>query len=827
MRKYRLDRQLESKDTWKLENVHILVRISNAFANPRCDLFVDPWRLFTSDMLVFQNDWTLTASIVNEGRMSDSSYQSTSQSSSINPGGQLHRLQTPNTYSYGSEYYGSQSTTDQYHQFRGWQNNRARTEAEHRGVGADVSFEFQRSSPPQQPHDLPPEQSSLFAPNQAKEQLQATAMHTMQQNAYQPQGAANQSDYRVPNTRACIAIGTNLASRNQNQQKTETETESRTMSLNVTISSKSLGDASDYRYLPLNRDEVRLLMLSPGTRDSQLRAVVFKSPLARVGNFQAISYTWGSTELPHSLWTPEGTIKVTSSLYSVLRCLRHEEQATILWADGICINQSDTKEKVDQIRLLPRVFQRATCVLACLGDDADGESAMEILMQIRVDEALSILGDEWPKDLPKIPLHWAGKRIPPATDAAWAKIGSLFGKPWFQRAWIIQEVAVATSVRVICGRWMVDWNDLYTAVEVIERESRAPPTDPFALAQPKWGPFLTLARLREREARHDRIPLLNLLENFRYTKSTIDHDRIFCLLGLAKDGNNKDFVVEYEASFSTVAQRYAWAFIRQGRVMELLHRAGVGSRQRSWASSWIPDWASPKQDGLRSLAKKGVQYAASKHDEPCIEFRPMSNEFELRVRGLKADVVQAISVTSNVPQELGLYLAEVERMTHSICSAREGDLIWRVPIARTAHSVGDGSDLRKSYTVLREYLAEQGKQHTSEHTGDEEVEKGAVYRTDRTDSSWTQSQNYILALQEAVLGWRFIITERRFVGIAPPSVRVGDVISILDGGVVPFLLRESQSRRGSFQLVGECFVDSLMSGEGHKLGVSEEMLSLY
>ncbi|RSL88992.1 hypothetical protein CEP52_015037 [Fusarium oligoseptatum] len=218
-----------------------------------------------------------------------------------------------------------------------------------------------------------------------------------------------------------------------------------------------------------------------------------------------------------------------------------QHPATASQARPVTFRQSNEDEKSEQVRLLPQVFQRATCVLVCLGSDSKGDSAMEALMQIRVHDALATLGEEWPKDLAKIPQTWGKRSIPPPDDPIWTDVGALFERPWFERAWIIQELLVATSVRVICGKWMIDWNDLLSVVKVITRDSEASSEQTLGKAQAKFTRFSTLAKLREREAKHERRPLLDLLEHFRASKSSIDHDRFFCLLGLAIDGNNKDF----------------------------------------------------------------------------------------------------------------------------------------------------------------------------------------------------------------------------------------------------------------------------------------------
>ncbi|KAM5352966.1 hypothetical protein ACJ41O_005688 [Fusarium nematophilum] len=508
-------------------------------------------------------------------------------------------------------------------------------------------------------------------------------------------------------------------------------------------------------------------MLHPAQEDAQLRAVVYPCPLLAANSFQAISYTWGSAELSHSLWTSDGSIKLTASLYATLRCLRHEKQALVVWAGGVCIIQSDKNEQSDQIRLLPQIFQRATCVLVGLGSDSKGDSAMETLMQIRVHDSLAALGEEWPKDLIQIPASWRKRN------------------PGFERAWIIQEMVVATSVRVICGKWMTDWNDLFAALEIITCEWQGSPKQALGEARAKHRRFLTLARLREREAKHDRRPLLELLENFRDSKSSIDHDRFFCLLGLAIDGNDQDFVLDYHLSFDVLVRKYAWAFIQQGKALELLHRAGIGSRKPGSFPSWIPDWTVAKPSSLRTLETWGMPCAASRRSEPRLDASSATNGHELRLHGMRVDEINMISKLSNVAEELGAYLSEVDNMVRSSLSHLGGCLNWKAAITGALRGRHDGLSMEESYMALRKYLAtEMDDTETSKAGTEAQIASGKdpTHGTDSKGSLWAQGQNYYLALQANLIGWKFVVTKRWHVGIAPPTAREGDVISVIDGG---------------------------------------------
>jgi hypothetical protein len=58
---------------------------------------------------------------------------------------------------------------------------------------------------------------------------------------------------------------------------------------------------------------------------------------------------------------------------------------------------------------------------------------------------------------------------------------------------------------------------------------------------------------------------------------------------------------------------------------------------------------------------------------------------------------------------------------------------------------------------------------------------------------------------------RAFFTEKGMMGQVPPTAQTGDVIAILFGGEVPFVLRPVDGDK--FTFIGECYVHGLMYGE--------------
>lgn len=71
---------------------------------------------------------------------------------------------------------------------------------------------------------------------------------------------------------------------------------------------------------------------------------------------------------------------------------------------------------------------------------------------------------------------------------------------------------------------------------------------------------------------------------------------------------------------------------------------------------------------------------------------------------------------------------------------------------------------------------------------------------------------------------RPFLSEQGYVGLAPSHAEAGDVIVIIYGAIVPFILREVGN--GGYNLVGEAYVHGIMDGEYIENGPSTETFIL-
>jgi hypothetical protein len=126
-----------------------------------------------------------------------------------------------------------------------------------------------------------------------------------------------------------------------------------------------------YRYDALNAElgEIRLLKLLPGEFSSEIYLQLITQPLTETVQlrYDALSYTWGSTQTSALVFVGENTLDITQSLAEALPYLRYPDKSRVLWIDAMCINQRDIVERSQQVKRMAMIYSKAERVVVWLG----------------------------------------------------------------------------------------------------------------------------------------------------------------------------------------------------------------------------------------------------------------------------------------------------------------------------------------------------------------------------------------------------------------------------------------------------------------------------
>ena len=350
-----------------------------------------------------------------------------------------------------------------------------------------------------------------------------------------------------------------------------------------------------FRHSKLDKDaDIRLLTVLPGKPSDPLACIVQHHSLDCVkATYEALSYYWGDPQPICPITLNGGNIKITRNLESALRHLRYRDTPRILWIDAICIDQANHEEKGEQVRHMHHVYGHATRVIAWLGPVADD-------VQLAYSELKAIVADA---PSPGV-LDWdvtKRKEVIQITQQPklWDIIGSLVDRPYWTRAWIVQELAYAKDIEVVAGYKSLEWSIWINGLAAIHNSR----DDPYQNI-PGMEKLSDVLRLgwkisHMQDADNDFTMLQHVHDNLP-CKLSNERDRVYAVLNLRSQENKGNFRIDYGLTIEEVYEDFAAWSIVSSRTFDVLSygvsaqsikEETLGTKIRySTAGSWVPTW---------------------------------------------------------------------------------------------------------------------------------------------------------------------------------------------------------------------------------------------
>ncbi|EWG55351.1 hypothetical protein FVEG_17510 [Fusarium verticillioides 7600] len=205
-----------------------------------------------------------------------------------------------------------------------------------------------------------------------------------------------------------------------------------------------------YDKLP-NPQSFRLLEIKNGDSNGTIRCTLRSHSLETAPLYQALSYVWGppATTNGKSIQCNGHDFFVTDNLYGALHRLRKIRDCRLIWIGQICINQNDIQERSQQVSIMRDIYSRAKLVNAWLG-------VTNLLESARVVDIISVMASHsWSGMIkPEDPVNdetLANLGLPAQESPTWVALIKMLDLPYFSRVWIVQEIAVAKSYRILWG----------------------------------------------------------------------------------------------------------------------------------------------------------------------------------------------------------------------------------------------------------------------------------------------------------------------------------------------------------------------------------------
>jgi hypothetical protein len=188
--------------------------------------------------------------------------------------------------------------------------------------------------------------------------------------------------------------------------------------------------ASTTKYRMETTGDLQILELLPWSFGDPLHCRLRVAAIESDPVYDALSYMWGDRSNEGSIILDDETFSVTASLENALRHVRQRDSVICLWADTICINQGDIKERSNQVHLMKEIYSRSELVRVWIDVDLPPDDpAVRKLFTLQLQGTVDQLGDD---------------------PEFWKPLLPLLQNQYWDRLWIHQELVFAPKLVFHC-----------------------------------------------------------------------------------------------------------------------------------------------------------------------------------------------------------------------------------------------------------------------------------------------------------------------------------------------------------------------------------------
>ncbi|KAI1172765.1 heterokaryon incompatibility protein-domain-containing protein [Nemania sp. FL0916] len=531
-------------------------------------------------------------------------------------------------------------------------------------------------------------------------------------------------------------------------------------------------------------------------------------------------------------------------------CAR-SNKVPLLWVDGLCIDQDDEKEKSSQVNLMGSIYRSAFTTISWVGRD-NGRISTAIKWLDLISRELSEPWGEYSPNgvmwMQKYPALFQDDR--PVENEIWGCVMELFDLPYWTRVWIVQEIALARNVYVVCGAAAID----YLRFEEVAKWVAALSTNPDLQRPGFMGPnmwnfvayhlasavtgIMVASRCgqiaKAEEDQHD-----DKWNKWKCITSTVNHkatnprDKIYALFGLFQTRS----IADYRKPTEDVYYGFIEELFAETGSIEFVAFAGLRFRQESFdLPTWIPNWGELSHH-------EGSQFPVNVfHADRGLKDFELVEAFIGEHRILHASGTICGKIEKVQPWPLGgiksfmewcREYASVQNMRYIIGIPRlqaafrlclmdgdvyEQDRAYEEPYPDSTHRIVLGflelmrecgetnrSEFYESLGIDAKHFA---KSYSERIFGLTEVQGARIWA--RGDD-WLPSAKFLVkrAITRNLCQTMIHMTDG-YIGWGPTGTLPSDLVAVVNGCSLPLILRKVDSR---YEVVGGCFLLGLMNGE--------------
>ncbi|KAI9736077.1 MAG: hypothetical protein M1818_006253 [Claussenomyces sp. TS43310] len=591
-----------------------------------------------------------------------------------------------------------------------------------------------------------------------------------------------------------------------------------------------------YHALGSQNGSIRLLQLNPGGWSDKISCDLIHTCLLDDLVFEALSYVWGDDADTVAIILCGRGASVRVNLASALRHLRLSDLVRNLWVDALCVNQMDVAERSQQVTLMGEIYTKAEKVVIWLGQARAGDSStIDIMIQLAANDKM----------------HWIKSK--PSEDEVGFKTNDhlldlfiFLRNPWWGRIWTIQEYILAQKTELLCGPHCFPGSTLPALAKSYFKHSKRCcnfPTDikSFEIS----GIFNQMTAILDFEtfrAQIGRVSFLELASSFRTRETSDLRDKIYGLLGLSETYSAE--LVDYSLSTEEAYEEATIQIISSTRKLNAFSHifaledsptqphSGFVTAIPTWTPNWSLHLNSRNVQDLKLRARYLSLFRASADFLASIVRR---SPRKLTLRAVHWDVLEQLGRAMDGRGYDFLIYCGWRSMAGGCTSLQESyvtggswiDAFWRtlcIDVDCCTSQRADASmerlydlwwwaELLSQPDLRREHAAFQAYTTTS-HA--EELELLMAFIRPHELARIHDLRDHI---RSSTMRRRFFISKKGYIGLAPANAQIGDMVSIIHGGNVPYVLRRKAveipggENIPHWELVGDAYVHGLMDGE--------------
>lgn len=630
-----------------------------------------------------------------------------------------------------------------------------------------------------------------------------------------------------------------------------------------------------YTKLDVSRREIRLIRLkarhtgfSPSALPSFPDPIICELYIYSLDKkipYETLSYLWGTNKERTEIIINDIPKTVTSNLGDALNHLREDTVDKFLWVDAICINQDDPAERTQQVLLMGEIYSTSSNTIAWLGPQSNNSHSavteLHIIGEYMINSGASnamirmtlekdfLAREEAKSQLDaltseRIKLTIAQNKFPITA------VRQLLERPYWRRAWILQEVAVSAAGYFRCGDAKIDFEYFHGAVLFLALVQQAP-----QICALKYGNYdmqswdvkennfcqniakgfsrapFRVSGLRKNFRSSATTPDRSLfriltryyMDNKFTTEATDPRDKIYALLGLATDAEELAMLpmpllpnYSEDVTPADVYTQAARALILKGEI-DLLCLNKFPKTEPDTMPSWAPDWRKKLAQPFREIPWEAGFMASGQGTSPPDMPRQLSARNHLTLYGYYIDTIVTVGTSwkpeestaglTSDPSRIKDYLSSI----HSLCNAS-----YRYSQASGDDVYAKSWDREEAYfripvadqTLQRGMLPAAQTEYM--RRGHEAVIKDVLTPFEEREPLSDDGHSYYIMMAYQESQYTFV-SKRGLVGLGPDKLAVGNVMVIFQGGQFPYLLRANGD--STYRLLGAMYVHGIMYGE--------------